>query len=651
MSEGKLKILLLGNELSLGEPIKEVLLQKGHQVFYVQQTDEATLTLTNNRIDIMFVDCMLPKISGVDYIVNLRKTSSLLKTKIVLMSGIYTDKLFIQEATKKTQAMAFIKKEMPFDFSQIFTVIDKLDVGSATKKEEVSPRKILYQIFSKSKVTNREKRKVIESLDQVSGFDLPFIYSLLVETKSSGYLNIYEKDGTVSGISFSSGNIIGVDVEDKKTILGEMLIQSGYSTPSDVQEAAKERSNLKFGQRLIKGNKLSPHAFDLILTEQMNIRLSRTVEDQKIKINFAATEVEPSEPSIDTDLLLNYLHDWVGSKLSLVWLKSLYVLWSGHSIVKSSNYRPDHPALQLSLVKQIEGLPSMLERGVTLNQLLETKEMNEEVLYKAIHFLLTKGLIIFVKKVANIDEKEQMRILKKMWSELSGKTEFEILDHIGMGTVVGELSQDVLHEEFLGMLGPEPSQQNMELYDLWHKVKSLVEKSVDVTENTSIRVEMRQAHETKEAQSKLKAVKLVDAAKENLMRGQFAAALEDLNMAFKIYPQASQLRLFMAWAKVGLYDPNKKSAQFFKDAELDLLQVPPEEKYDVFYPYITGLFQKCRGDLASAKKSFEKSVAINSSFMAARRELNQIGSDLKNKQDLLNMDLKKVVSGFFKRKN
>src|SRR5690606_242153 len=103
--------------------------------------------------------------------------------------------------------------------------------------------------------------------------------SLLVETKSSGYLDIYEKSGAVSGISFASGTIVGVDIEDKATYLGELIIQGGYATPADVQNAVNEKSNMRLGQKLIKGNLLSPHAFDLALTEQMNIRLSRTISD------------------------------------------------------------------------------------------------------------------------------------------------------------------------------------------------------------------------------------------------------------------------------------------------------------------------------------------------------------------------------------
>src|SRR5437868_4444980 len=219
-------------------------------------------------------------------------------------------------------------------------------------------------------VSTREKRKLIEALEEVSGYDLPFVYSLLVETKSSGHLNIYGTDGNVSGVSFSNGVIVGVDIEDKTTYLGEMLIQSGYSIPEDVQEALNDKSPRRLGTRLIQANKLSPHAFDLILTEQMNIRLSRTIVDAMIRINFASVEVEMIEPSIDSDSLSYFLHDWIASKLTVTWLKSMHMMWGNYRIARIGTYKDDHPALKMSLVASLDGLLKHIDRGVTLTELL-----------------------------------------------------------------------------------------------------------------------------------------------------------------------------------------------------------------------------------------------------------------------------------------
>ena len=80
-----------------------------------------------------------------------------------------------------------------------------------------------------------EKKKLIESLEEVHGFDLPFVYSLLVESKSSGHLNVVGREnGDVSGISLSNGVIVQVDISDQSTYLGRLLIDSGFVSNEDL---------------------------------------------------------------------------------------------------------------------------------------------------------------------------------------------------------------------------------------------------------------------------------------------------------------------------------------------------------------------------------------------------------------------------------
>ncbi len=637
------KILILGNELNLGERIKEALLKEGFDVHFVQHPDEAPAIIHANRIDVLVADCMLPKISGVDFLEQFKKDFPGVKMHVILTSGIYTDKAFVQEALKRTGAVAFIKKQMPFEVSSILDVIKKMEFGeSQEKRRDTSGRKALYQMFSKDKVTTREKRKAIESLDEVSGFDLPFIYSLLVETKSSGYFNIYRKSGSVSGIAFSGGTIVAVDTEDKGTFLGEMLIQSGYALPDDIREALADQTNLKLGQKLIHANRLSPHAFDLILTEQMNIRLSRTIVDETIKINFAMTDVESATPCIDSDQLLPYLHDWIVSKVNPAWLKTLYMMWSGHVIDKTIAFRPDHPAFQMSIIQQMDGLVKQIQAGTTINKLLATPGLNESAVYKALHFLLTKGLIVFSTRAAFSSPQEQMSAIQKLSKDFEGKTPFEILHMLNLSSDDPDAVKD-----FLKIIGPEPMAQG-ELLNKWRAIKKQFEHIMQNSQDTSVMDQLKVANESKQAEAKLKASHLVEDVKNLLHTSMYAKAYEKVSEAVKLYPYVPFGTIYLAWAKLGQMDSPKKPFSL-KEIEFDILQVPAEEKYDAQYLYVLGLLQKYKGDLVQARRSFEKAIALDSGFILPRRELNTLAQN-KGKQDILNMDLKDVVAGFFKKK-
>lgn len=623
--------------------MKTSLSKEGYEVQHVLHPDEAATVLHSNRIDVMLVDCMLPRISGVDFIEQLRTNFPSLKIQIILMSAIYTDKSFIQEALKKTSAVAFIKKEMPFDMAQVLDALNKLSFSG--NKKDSSARKSLYQIFSKDKVTSREKRKLIESLEEVSGFDLPFIYSLLVETKSSGYLNIYEKNGSVSGISFASGTIVGVDTEDQTTFLGELLIQSGYATPSDVKAALAEKSNMKIGQKLIKGNCLSPHAFDIVLSEQMNVRLSRTITDQMIRINFAATDVDMTSPYIDSEQLLPYLHDWIVSKLSQDWLKSLFIMWNGHSIDKTPAFRPDHPALQMSLIKQLDGFVEEIQKGTTINRLLLNQKMTESAIYKALHFLLTKGLIVFSSKVVFSSPQEQLAAIKKLLNDMKGKSPFEVLHMLD----ISPDDPDQAVQDFVHIIGPQPPADQVDLLKNWLMIKNQFEETLRRSQDTSLMDQLKSAKDSKEAEQKLKASQMMEEVRNLLMTNMHSKALEKLSEVVKLKVQVPYAQVFLAWAKLGQAEASKKPVNL-KEIDYDLMQVPAEEKYDVHYLFVLGLSQKAKGDFVQARRSYDKALALDGSFIPVRREISLLEVQSRNKPDILNMDLKQVVSGFFKKK-
>lgn len=641
----KTRILILGDELGLAEPLQQALEKAGHEVESVLVPDEAFPVLAQRGADYIFADCMLQGgMNGIDFLVHVRENFKNVKAKYVLMSGVFTDKTFMREAVERTGALAFLEKKANFDFAQAVKLVQ------APAEKPGSPggapahgRKLLYQMFAKDKVSNREKRKIIESLEEVSGFDLPFIYSLLVETGSSGYLNIYEGKGSVSGISFSNGDIVNVDVDDEKTFLGEMLIQSGYVLPEDVQATLKERADRRMGFRMIRAGRLSPHALDLVLTEQMNIRLSRTISDQTIRINFAAADVERAGPYIDSERLQDFLHDWIASKISVNWLKGLYIQLASNAIQVVPSFKSDHPALQTGLVKALPGVVPKLTAGTTLTHLLSEPDYSETAVYKCIHFLLTKGLLIFGDKTAFRSEADQLQVLRKISGDIQGKTPFEIIDFLQLD---GDPDQDLSH-----LLGQAPADERGAARKAWNELSKKIQDACRHTADTQARDQIARSSADKTAEAKLQAAKLMEDARKALSFNQFAAALKTLLDAQALQPTIEHLHTLLAWAKLGSLDPAAKSLPLLKEIEFEIVQVPAEERYDAHYSLVLGLFHKAKGDVMGARKHIERALALNSQLMAARRELSAIDAQLKKEKDIFGgMDLKNLVGGLFGRK-
>lgn len=644
MSLNAAKVLILEDDASLSQGLSEAFKRAGHHVLLATRADEAISKLRENKIDHLFVDCLLPGTTGPDFVAKLESEFPTQKFRVIMMSGIFTDKSFINETTKRTRAVGFLQK--PFDLADAVSFI-KVQNETASTQRAQSNRKKLYGMFSDAKVSARKKRKVIEEMDEISGYDLPFIYSLLVETNSSGTLFIYYPNKSVSSITFCNGHIVNVDVEDKTTYFGEMLIQSGYSTPEDVQAALNQKRERRIGQYLIQSNQLSPHAFDLILEEQMNLRLAKTINSEKLKVNFATSDTEMAFPNIDSEALMSFSHDWIASKIPTAWLKSLFVSWSGNQIALGTAYGDDHPALQTTLVKSCEGIVARIKSGTSLGKLIEAKLYSEDSLYKTVLFLLTRGLIYFAEKTNSLSEKEQLAALQNIKNQIHEKTAFEIYQYVEATTMMtGELN-DIMRE-FVNLIGNQPADLSSEVGVLWAEVYQKVNDSLTVAMDSKMRESMQAASAKAAAERKLKANAYFEEAKKHLHTNSHKKALDAIQEAFNIEPEGYQVRLYLAWAKLVNIVEAKKVAQL-KEIELELTQIPPDEKYDAVFPFVLGLFAKIKGDLNSAKRSFQKSLAIDATYLPAKREMNLIEASTK-KQDIMKMDLKDVVSGFFKRK-
>ncbi|MFN8944052.1 MAG: tetratricopeptide repeat protein, partial [Pseudobdellovibrionaceae bacterium] len=373
-----------------------------------------------------------------------------------------------------------------------------------------------------------------------------------------------------------------------------------------------------------------------------NIRLSRTVQDMKIKINFVSTETDMTQPNINSDKLTEYLHDWIASKISTSWLKAHYLVLADHLLTLNQNLAHDTISLKASLVQSLPNLMSKLAEGKSIRQLSILSEYDEKALYKAIHFLLTKGILLIGEKVTYVNDEDRRNSLQQIWKEFASKTDIDIYDDFFDG--IADFS-----EELEALIGPVPSDDKKEIHQLWNQIKN---KAIGVYEQMN-QAGMKNAAEAKQKRSEvegaIQAEKHVEEARAALQFHRYSEALKHLNAAMQLAPEIAKLHLYMAWAKLGAIDLTKKQ-QALKEVEIELVQIPPDEKYDAAYMFVMGLFYKNKGEISQAKKSFEKTIAIDSSMIIAKRELSLLATNGPGKQDLLSMDLKDVINGFFKRK-
>ena len=108
-----LTILYIEDEENIRENIKKVLLLLCKNVFDVSNAEDATMTLKNQRVDIIISDINLPKDNGIKFIQEVRKID---KTIPVILLSAFTDTKYLLEATK-LKLVDYLTK--PVDFKTL----------------------------------------------------------------------------------------------------------------------------------------------------------------------------------------------------------------------------------------------------------------------------------------------------------------------------------------------------------------------------------------------------------------------------------------------------------------------------------------------------------------------------------------------------
>ncbi|PWU14841.1 MAG: response regulator [Bdellovibrio sp.] len=634
-------VVIVEDDATIASSISSYLKKLGIEVLVTQRTEEARSWLKEHRIKLMIVDCLLPGESGVDFVQSIRKQFPAPVMDVILMSGIFVEPHFMKESIRATQAVAFLKK--PFDLEEL-----KTSLGSFQQLGKgPSPRKALYSVYNNPNMTAREYRRVVELLEDLHGFDLPFIYLFLQSSRISGHLNIISPDDRVSGITFSSGFIVHVDLEDSKTHLGKLLIESGFILPDDLESVLSMKSSKRIGERLIQSQMLSPHGFEIVLANQMSIRLSRTILDETLRVNFVASEVELTKPRVDETILLKFVHDWIASKVTVDWLRAHFTPWGNSILVKGPHFRLNHPAFSSQL---LVNSPTLIEEALnttSLNELLEKSEIPEETLLKSIHFLICAGVIVMREKPQERSLADQQKHIKNVQQQFHGKNQLEIYDLMVRMTTASEQNPMQVFNEFMLLLGRPPTDKV--LAQVYGEIKKQAENTYE-TVRTGSHLKLKDELAKQEIENKIKSSNLFEQAKGHLNKASFGQALKILERVHKLDPKFDKVPIYLIWAKLGNAENAPNRGQVLKEVEADMLSVAPEDKFDALFHYVTGLYQKAKGDTQQARKNFEKAAAMDGSFLPARREMAVLAASNKPKQDIFNQDLKTLVGSLFQRK-
>jgi CheY-like chemotaxis protein len=641
MNKNEINILIVDDEESSRQAMSEVVARAGFKTTVVAKAENALNSVRIKPVHAAIIDCMLPKMNGVQLAQELRK-SRFGDGPIIFVSGIFKDKAFAQDAINKTQAKEYFTK--PISNVILVEVLER----ELARLIDV-PKVPLHALLSKPYASDRERVKALESIDEISGLDLPLIISILLDAESSGFLNLATENGDISGINFNNGFIDKVDTAESGSMLGKLLVDAGFLTTVDFDELPEKQRWGDVVKNLIAENLISPHASGLIKKDQIIYDLEKLVKESKLQINFVPERVKSLGEGVSSSMLDSFYYKVINKYYPLKWLEEFYSPWLDHPMRLGPDFSSSHEVYD-KIVSEVS--PTFLEElpsEKTIEELLQAHDWDKTKFYRLIHLIALRRLIIFddVKRAKGGDD--QLLRLKTILRDIDGKDPFEIFKYFGAGGKVEIKDAEKIYKEFARANHPDriSSAAPDELKSIVNRVYALVSDAYDIVGNEGKRDRFIQSKKQKEAEKQMISEKLTEEGLELLRRGKIKESLAKLNESIKSYP-SDNLYMYWSWATIKAYG-DRLPEDVLKEVQKKMDRIKAEDRRNPVYLFVSGLVKKVSGDLDGALAQFDKALSIDPGMIDVRREIASLRKPKDTNSDTFTGELTSIVGRLFKK--
>ena len=641
--KNQVKVLVVEDDRASLAAIVEIIHRMGLKTVPVNKPADALNVAKLQTVHAAVIDVLLPKMSGVDLAAEFRKTK-FAEGPVILISGVFKDKAFAQEAMTKTGAVNFLFK--PYEAQEL---IDALQTALAPLL--TAERWTVQSLLTRQFKSARDRAKAIERLDRIRGLEFPFVLSLLTDAKISGHVNIVSDSGEIFGVTLSRGTVTEVDSSESQSTGVHALISNGYLASED-WENFKRGGRRKFSlDRLVQEGLVSPHAVSFAKREQIIDDLKAIFSAKSVQVNFVRQdEVEETSGGVVTmSDLLTQISGTLGDFFPLEYLQDFYAPVADSRMQVTAE--PERLAAAWTLDAFTDTiLRRTIETGGTLNQAVEATAGAPVRLYAGLHYLVLNRYLIFEDANRSHDMAALMDRYRKMHAELAAKSPDQVFAYFGGGGRLTPPLIERIFNDYERSNAPQslPKDAPAELVDLCRRCFDLITAARAVMIDDVKRNQLFEGLKAKENEMARHANELQVKGLDHLRQGRWAAAIETLTEAERNH--ASSLNLLLkTWAEVNLGALKGKELAQARLAQIEAL--PNEDRRSTYYFMAVGTLKRALGD-RTYLLAFERAFELDPSMTEARREISaaQALVQREKKQAILTGDLSSIVTGFFRRK-
>lgn len=642
MDKSSIRIAIVDDDPTALKSLAQAVKKMGFDTLEFRQSEDAISTARLQNISAYIIDCLLPITSGIQLALSLRK-NGYEDTPIILISGVYKDKAFINESLKNTKAIKFLTK--PINLEELEAQLQK-----SLDHLIDDPLEPLDEVMVNPLLTPFEKLKAVKATTIIHGYELPRVISLLMVNGISGTLTLRDSQGKKSEIDFKDAKILRTALDDQESFFGKLLVEKGFLDPLELEEELLTSDETRIGEHLINANLISPHVIPIINAEQMAIRLSKLIANTRYKMQFNEKKLPDSEWGIERNIFYTFCSNWLYSKISATWLKNFYMLWADNTIIKSSKYEQTHTVYFLRPLKDMQkdchDIP-----GKTFESLLSEKKVKEEDMCRGLYLMQLAGQVVFDRSHKRTHMQLELQKLKRINEEIKEQNHFEILG-LSKNSKSSEIKKS--YHDLAKNFHPDKisSSDPQEMKKLKCNIFARMTEAYKTLSTEQLKAEYLKKISQGDAEKILRSKTLLEEGKILLKKNQNQRALQLFEEAISLTKPTAELVLHALWAKLAKMNKSNDKASDLSEIEKGLNNIAPENRHTAIYYFVKGLFQKYIGQTNLAKRNLEHCLALQRNHIEAQRELHMMNISKHSSKniDIFNDDLSQVFSAIFKRK-
>lgn len=468
-----------------------------------------------------------------------------------------------------------------------------------------SVRKELYEIYANTSATKRTKKRLIEGLDEIYGYDLLFLVGLIIKTEFTGNLNIINQADEVSGITFNEGKITRIDLNDKETFMGELLVSDGLITREQLQTALQDKTR-PLGETLVLSKIVSLEQLIKTLMKQMRLRLSRYINETKYRVNFSEADPEIKTIFLTYRDFLEIAHDQVAGRFSPDWLKLHYMELSGGKI-EFLNPNEINSVEHLPLIKDLQQFinPKMNDQNFSKVFDYIKSEKEQDYFLKCIHYATMAGRVAVLSDAKTNSE----HILKKIYQVCNNKSGVELVETLAHILKCKPTEIDLIFQSVNNYV---MSYEGEDL-DMKNNMFRIILEMLSKKNFYTIEVNKKYSTQPPASVNTNQFDKDLVDIQNDLLNKKATSAMEKIRRIFTHASNIPKIKLYLIWAKCVLnYESNIKIN--LNELERDFLQILPEDKDTAEYYYVKSLLHLIRRENTIAEENYLKSVKMNPLF-------------------------------------